>query len=138
MKIYITDIASTLVQLGVPFEAQARYLQVAVARVIGYKLPLPAEPVEVPSAYFQEHLAGQAGPALDHLNERIPLDYSATLDLIQKIWEMRYGLVHPQTDAQAWTLLDACAKKAHLADDVDFNDPTLQRLSSVLSEGLGA
>lgn len=136
MKIYAPDIASTLTELGVPFEAQGRYLRAALARVIGYKLPIPAEPVASLEEHFKGLLEGQVAGALDSLNERIPLDFSATLDLVRKVWEVRYGLVHPHTDAQSWALLDACAKRAHICDDVDFADPALQRLGSVISNGL--
>ncbi len=136
MKIYAPDIASTLLELGVPFEAQGRYLKAALGRVIGYMLPIPAEPVESLNDHFKGTLEGKVAAALDVLNERIPLDYVATLALVQKVWEVRYGLVHPQTDAQAWALLDACAKRAHLCDEVDFADPTLQRLGAVITAGL--
>lgn len=136
MKINANDIASTLVELGIPFEAQGRYLQVAIARVIGYLLPIPAEAVTSTPAYFEEHLASKVAGALDAITERIPVDYEATLALTRKVWEVRYGLVHPQTDAQAWALLDACVKKAHICEDIDFSDAALQRLGSALTASL--
>lgn len=135
MKINVPDIATVLIDLGVPFEAQARYLQAAAARVLGYLLPIPAEPVASISAHYDEQLAPRVAAALDAITERVPLDYNAALALTRQVWEVRYGLVHPQTNAQAWALLDACAKQARICTDVDFTDPALQRLSSVLSAG---
>jgi hypothetical protein len=135
MKINVPDIATVLIELGVPFEAQAKYLQAAVGRVVGYLLPIPAEPVASTSAFYTENLAPRVATALDALTERVPLDYAATLALVQQVWEVRYGLVHPQTNAQAWALLDACVKQARIID-VDFADGAVQRLASVLSAGV--
>jgi len=135
MKINVPDIATVLIELGVPFEAQAKYLQAAVGRVVGYLLPIPAEPVTSTQAHFDEHLSSQAAGALDAITERIPLDYNATLALVQKVWEVRYGMVHPQTNSEAWALLDACVQKARIVD-VDFSDAAIQRLASVLSAGV--
>lgn len=135
MKINVPDIATVLIELGVPFEAQAKYLQAAVGRVVGYLLPIPAEPVTSTQAYYSENLAARVAEALDALTERVPLDYNATIALVQQVWEVRYGLVHPQTNAQAWALLDACVKQARIID-VDFSDAAVQRLASVLGAGV--
>lgn len=136
MKIIVSDIASALVELGIPFEAQSRYLQAAVAKVIGYSLPIPAEAAADVSTYFDETLAATVAGALDSLNERVPVDYVQTTALIRQVWGVRYGIVHPQNSAQAWAVLDACVKKAHICDDVDFADASIQRLAAILAGGL--
>lgn len=136
MKIHIPDIATLMVDVGIPFEAQSRYLEVAVARTLAYNTAIPAEPVASTREFFKGTLEGQIAPALDSLVERIPLDVKNVLELTYQIWELRYGLVHPQTNALAWALLDAVSKKANIVPDIDFTDPTLARLSSVIASGL--
>lgn len=136
MKINIPDIATVMIDVGIPFDAQGRYLSAAIARTLGYNLAIPAEAVGSPRDYFKGMLEGQAAAALDALIERLPFDAAAVLELTYKIWELRYGLVHPQTNALSWALLDALSKKANIAPDMDFTDPLLARLSTIVSAGL--
>lgn len=137
MKINVPDIASTLTDLGIPFESQSNYLVAAVARVLGYLLPIPAAAVEGPACeFFKSAYTENLTKALDALNERMPVDYLAVADLTQKIWEVRYSLVHPTREVQAWTLIDGCIDKAHIGFEVNMADPALQRLGAVIAEGV--
>lgn len=136
MKINVPDIATTLVSSGIPTEKQAAYLQAAVARVVGYLLPIPAEAVADTQAHFKGLLEGRAAAAVDAINERMPLDFNSTLAMIRQIWEVRYGMVHPSSPTESWAVIDACVQKARISAQVDFNDPLLQRLGSVLSAGV--
>lgn len=137
MKINVADIASTIAELGIPFESQANYLVAAIARVLGYLLPIPAEAVTGhPSEYFNAHYPKLVADALNALNERMPVDYNQVLALTQKIWEVRYGLVHASRDMQAWVVIDSCISKADLGFDIDLRDPALQRLGSFIAQGV--
>ncbi len=137
MKINVSDIASTINELGIPFEAQSRYLVAALARVLAYMLPIPANNVAgTPGEMFQSTYGAQVTAALDALNERMPVDYQQVLELTQKIWEVRYHLVHPNRDAQAWAAIDCCVQKANLGFEIDFTDAALQRLGQVITQGV--
>jgi len=137
MKIIVSDIASEMAQLGIPPEAQERYLVAALSRVLGYLLPIPANDIAGSlDEYFAVNHGKDVANALTALNERMPVDFDQVQSLTQKIWEVRYGLVHARRDAQAWGLLDACVQKANLGYDIDFTDASLQRLAAVMTQGL--
>lgn len=137
MKIYVPDIASALVDLGVPAESQGQYLVVAIARVIAYRLPIPPEPVLGEARdYYDAELAPRVSAALDAIVERVPVDYAAVLDATYQLWEMRYSLVHRPIGASGWAMLDACVNAGKILPDVPFTDPTVQRLCSILSDGV--
>lgn len=136
MKISASNIASTLVELGIPAEASHQYLVVALARVLGYLLPVPAAPVEHPAEFFQSSYGDSINGALDALNERMPVDYGVVVDLSRKVWELRYGIVHPSLDQQVWATLDKVLDKKYLGIEIDLFDPALSRLGNVIAAGV--
>ncbi|QVD49157.1 hypothetical protein LUCX_87 [Xanthomonas phage vB_XciM_LucasX] len=133
MKINARMLTTHLLEAGIGGEAQAGYLQSAVARVIGYLLPIPSEPVEV-----LEHIKGSledvAAKALDAVLEVAPLDHDATMELIFQVWKVRYNLVHPSISAPTWKLLDIAASQGLISAPVSFADPLVQRLGALLSK----
>ncbi len=137
MKINVNNIAQALAQQGIPVEAQGRYIKAAVARVVGYLLDVPAQPVEGSlKTYFKGTQEGKVAPVLDALIERFPFDFEETMELVRCVWELRYNLVHARTDLAVWALLDATVDSAKLEMDVEFKDPAVQLLSSALRENL--
>lgn len=137
MKINVNNIAQALVQQGIPAEAQGRYIKLAVARVVGYLLPVPAESVEGSlQVYFKGTQEGKVVPVLDALIERFPFDFEETMELIRVVWELRYNLVHARTDLAVWGLLDTAVASVKLESDVEFKDPVVQLLSAALRENL--
>lgn len=135
MNINVPDIALTLQDLGIPAERQGDYLKAAIARVVAFRLPLPAEPVVNAADHYKGALEGRVVQAIDVINERLPLDYDGVLELTQQLWTVRYGLVHPSTISQGWDLFDKVATDV-LNCDIDMTDPALQRLGRVLTDGI--
>lgn len=137
MKIYVPDIASLLVELGISAEDQGKYVVAAIARVIGYRLPVPADAViGEASNYYKEELAPRVSAALDAIVERIPVDYEAVLALTYAIWDVRYSIVHRPVGPSGWVMLDACINLGTVRPDVPFTDPTVQRLSRILNDNV--
>lgn len=132
MKIDINNVAHALVQHGIPAEQQGQVLKAAVARVLGYLLPIPAAPVDNLAVHFKGTLEGRVAPVLDALNERFPFEYQEALDCIFSVWEARYRMVHPMGDREAWTMLDTCIEKGKFCQDLDFSHAGVQLVSKAL------
>jgi hypothetical protein len=140
MKINVNNIASLLIDLGIPPEKQGEYLNAATARVLGYLLPLPTTPLSDETqgtrAYFKEHLSHQVVSALDAIIERVPVDVDTVEELACQIWDLRYNLLYSRFNKPIWDLLDTCVNQARIVSAISFNDPALHRLSAVLVEGV--
>lgn len=126
------DIISRLAALGIAPEVQNTYVTAAVARVIAYTAKLPAEPDE---GFFQSQVAPYIAGQLDFFNESIPLDYPAITNLVRRLWEVRYDMVHPRDNQRHWAALDFVANE----DGIDFGvlrtDPALTILTNELAGG---
>jgi hypothetical protein len=137
MKIYVPDIASTLVDLGVPAESQGQYLIAAIARVIAYRLPIPAEAVLGEARdHYDTVLAPRVSAAMDAIVERVPVDYDAVLNLTYQLWDIRYSLVHRPIGASGWAMLDACVNASKVLPGVSYTDATVQQLCTILADGV--
>jgi hypothetical protein len=135
MKINPNNIANLLIDLGIKPEDQGKYLNAAAARVIAYRLPLPAEAVLGESSdYFKTELEDRVVVALDAIVERMPIDVDAVIALTYQIWSIRYSLVHCPVGQTGWCLLDTCVKQSRISPEVDFTDDALKQLSSALSD----
>lgn len=126
------DIIGQLTSLGIAPEEQGKYVTAAVARAIAYSAPLPAQPDE---SFFQSTVAPTIAQQLDMYNESIPLDYPAITDLAQRLWGVRYKLLHPGADVRVWACLDLIANEQHIDFGVLRTDPSLNILSNKLVAG---
>lgn len=126
------DIISRLAGLGIAPEMQGQYVTAAVARVIAYRAKLPAEPDE---GFFADNVAPFIAGQLDFFNESIPLDYPAIADLVRRLWEVRYQMVHPSMNQRQWAALDLVANESGIDFGVLRTDPALAILTNELAEG---
>ena len=137
MKIQVNQIASILIDIGIPPEKQGLYLNAAAAKVIAYRLKLPAEPVVGDASdYFRTELEPLVAGALDAIVERMPIDVAATIEMTHRLWDMRYGMVHRPVGREGWAMLDLCANRSGIEPGVNFTDDALMRLCGALSEGI--
>lgn len=136
MKINVNNIAAALGQLQIAPDKQGEYLTTAVARTVGYLLPIPAVKVGNEQAFFKETLEGMVAPVLDALIERFPFEFEQAMGSIKAIWQIRYALVHDHTSHVVWALLDATCKQNQCKLDVDLNDPAVQLLGNAIAQNL--
>lgn len=136
MKINVNNIAFALTQLQIAPEQQGAYLTAAVARVVGYLLPIPTEKPADEAAYFKGTLEGQVAPVLDALIERFPFEFDEAMAAIQAIWQLRYKLVHDHTAQAVWALLDSACKQSQCKLAVEASDPAVQLLSDAIAKNL--
>jgi hypothetical protein len=66
---------------------------------------MPTEPVEAPRAHFRTHHQRNVMAELSNLNEYTVFDLDRTVDLIARIWEIRYKLVYQPNDYLTGRLL---------------------------------
>lgn len=136
MKINVNNVAFALTKFQIAPEKQGEYLTTAVARAVGYLLPIPAEKVENEQTYFKGTLEGMVAPVLDALIERFPFDFDQALAAVNAIWQVRYALVHDHTSSVVWALLDAACKQNQCKLPADLNDPAVQLLAGAITQNL--
>lgn len=108
MQIQRTEsILSILNNADVALPEREKVLSIATARAIGYKLPIPAVPVENPYQYFSDTLAGQVDKAVCQINEANVVNVDSILSLIRGIWLFRYKLVHDPANPTVSQFFDA-------------------------------
>lgn len=76
---------------------RTRILECAVAAAIGRSLPMPSNPVEVPSDYFVSNHAMSIGKLISDINEMSLINVRQVRDNVRDHWMVRYHTLH---DAQ--------------------------------------
>lgn len=76
-------------------EAQNKDIAAAIsARLVGFKLPLPTQPVKPPvESWYMEQAHAIAAKYVEEINESFVIDVEATMLLIRNIWRTRYNMV---------------------------------------------
>lgn len=75
-------------------------LGIAIARTVAYHLPLTTSRVDNPYVAFDTTAKAEALSILNDINEAYVIKIDDTLDLIQRLWVMRYRLVfEPSNEA---------------------------------------
>lgn len=75
---------------------KTRVLELAIAEVLAKNVPVPAtafEEGDLQAVFDKEHKAAVQAE-LDKINELYVLDYDQTTELVLRMWETRYMLVH--------------------------------------------
>jgi hypothetical protein len=94
------SVTAAFESLGVPLEERSEAISVALARAIGYKLPIPAQPVESATAYFCENHKDAVLRTLAQINERVVFDLDEVCSTAGAVWLFRYRMAHdPNNDA---------------------------------------
>lgn len=77
--------------------AKSRSLQasLALARVLSNGLGLPSAPVENVHQYYQMQCRIAVEGKLGIINELMVVDFKLVLDLVEKMFRLRYSMAHP-------------------------------------------
>lgn len=110
MKLKIFSLTATMESLGVPLEERSDLLAISLARAIGYKTPVPAEPLQSPSQFFEEHYRSQVDETLAQINERVVFNLNEISNLVASIWLFRYRMVHDPYNVAVRDFLDVMSK----------------------------
>lgn len=73
---------------------RTRILESAIAAAIGRSLPVPPNPVDVPSDYFTSNHAMAIGKLISDINEMQLINVRQVRDDVRKHWIVRYHTLH--------------------------------------------
>lgn len=110
VKINVFSLTATMEQLGVPLEERSDLLQVSLARSIGYKLPIPTEPVEDAGQFFHDTFRDSVERTLAEMNERVVFDLGEITNCVGALWLFRYRAVHEPFNPAVREFLDAMCR----------------------------
>jgi len=88
-------------------ENRTARIEMALARQIAFRLPLPSAPVVGLVKYYAETSSPLVRKAISDLNEQYPINTEFTLNLTFELWRQRYLLVHQPTDLEVEALLQS-------------------------------
>lgn len=110
MQLNTVSILDTLKSLNVPQEDRGYLLSIALAHAIGYRTPVPAEPVANPYEFFVSSYRASVEAELAVLNERVIINLDGVFGLIFALWSFRYNLVHNMANTATRDFLDALVR----------------------------
>lgn len=110
MKLNTQSIVADLDNIEVPLEERSYVLALALARAIGYALPLPTSPVDNPYVAFTEMHKAEVEAMVAQVNERIVLDVDTIIDLTARFWIFRVRMVYDPNNAVVRQFTDAMIK----------------------------
>lgn len=108
MNLNKIEVLNALQALNVPYEARGTFLSLALARVIGYGLAIPAPPEDGDvGSLFNREVAPNAEKLICEFNEQVQINIDATLDVIRKIFTFRYNVLYNAFNPATNSFLDA-------------------------------
>lgn len=108
MKLDKIAILDALSALNVPYESRSKILSLALARVIGYGLPLPSAKSDLDDfAFFTQERRTVAENLVCAVNEHVAVNIDETLSVVGAIWTFRYRLLFQQNNSTMVNFLDA-------------------------------
>jgi len=105
MQKILVIINKTLDQHKVKTEDRGLLTEAMIAEYYSSKTSIPPEAVESPSAFFRQIHKLNIMTELSKLNEYSVFNLDRTIDLISRMWEVRYKLVHQTNDILVGRLL---------------------------------
>lgn len=110
MKFHLYSFTASMEELGVPLEQRTVLLSIALARAIGYKLPIPTAAVDDVRAYYEDQHRNNVDQTLAKINERIVFDLGEISNLAAAVWTFRYRMVHDPSNPAVRDFLDNMVK----------------------------
>jgi len=102
----VTNHALTAVQrAGVPMKQKSKAIELVVSETVAQCLAIPPTPVSELQTYFYAHCKVKALENLAKVNEHVVIDIDRAVELVYRIWKMRYCLVHRPNDASVGRLI---------------------------------
>lgn len=86
-------------------ENRTARIEMALARQIAYRLPMPSSPIEGLAQYYANSGRPLVVKAVSDLNEQYPINTELTLNLIFELWRQRYYLLHSPSNVEIGALL---------------------------------
>lgn len=92
----------------VDFEDRGKLMEIIIAEALAIKLEIPSTPSDNINGYFISIVKLPVLKVLGEINEYCVIDIDRTVDLVYRMWSIRYGLVHTTNDITAARML-SCA-----------------------------
>lgn len=103
---HITKTIQDLIsQCDVALKDRAKATELLVSEGIAATLSLPTSPTDNPQTVFLAQCKLNALEKLTKVNEHVVIDVDRALDLVYRIWLLRYSLVHRMNDRSVGRLL---------------------------------
>lgn len=121
MHHFTQEVLDVVRRKKVPLEERFKAVEIALSEVIALNLPIPSSPVDELQSYFNAHHKVEALERLADANEACVIDLDRTCELIFKVWNIRYSLVHRPSDKNVGRLL------SHAVNVNEFQIPEVYR-----------
>lgn len=84
--------------LSITPEQRAGLIEVTLARLLAFKLPLPSEQVDSSSSYFASNCSAMIRIKVSEFNEQFPINIVSVMGMVRSFWDWRYTVLHPKND----------------------------------------
>lgn len=117
-----TQINKVLDKNQVPHTDRPKVTQLMVAEFVAAKLPIPTSPTnELRTLFITQHKLA-AVKSVGLVNERLVIDIDQTVELVFKVWRIRYMLVHRPNHHSIGRLITLALTSKNIELSPEFKD----------------